>query len=230
MGKGVLFVLTSSLQSTTILYAQLTLTAASITSRRVQSSGEVELASLISAIKSGDTADAQSSLAELKMQGSTSADPSSAVGVFLASVSNSLAGYNIAGAQRALAVFESSAAQRVAPVSSSTALSLIPSERTGPGVSALGQDLLSLFNAIGSGDTAGAQSAYGSLSSLLESSGGSNSTYGDFLGNSSGSGSLYSLMAQIGTALSTGNITRVQGTMDTFMRNLSAGSLVSTSA
>jgi hypothetical protein len=50
------------------------------------------------------------------------------------------------------------------------------------------------------------------------------------LGNSSGSGSLYSLMTQIGTALNTGNITHVQGTMDTFMRNLSAGSLVSTSA
>jgi hypothetical protein len=37
-------------------------------------------------------------------------------------------------------------------------------------------------------------------------------------------------MTQIGTALSTGNLSRVQGTMDQFMQNLSSGSLVSASA
>lgn len=222
--------LTYGVQNTTILVTQLSLTSASISSTRIQGSAEDDLSSLISAIKSGDTADAQNSLADLKMMSQANADPASPLGAFLATVTNALGSYNIAGAQSALAALESSTGPRVAPIESSAALSLMPSERQGPGVSAMGQDLLSLYKAIDSGDTASAQSAYGSLSSLLQSSGASAGNYGDQLGNSSDSGSLYSLMAQVGSALSTGNISRVQGAMDKFMQNLSSGSLVSATA
>ena len=222
--------LTYGLQSTTIHLTQLSLTSTSISSTRIQGSAEGELSSLISAIKSGDTADAQNCLADLKMVSTANADPSSPLGAFLATVTNALGSYNIAGAQSALATLESTTGPRIAPVESTAALSLMPSKRSSQGVSAMGQDLLSLSKAIDSGDTASAQSAYGSLSSLLEGSGASDSNYGDLLGNSSESGSLYSLMTQIGSALSTGNLTCVQGTMDKFMQNLSSGSLVSTTA
>jgi hypothetical protein len=107
---------------------------------------------------------------------------------------------------------------------------LAPSAASGPGVGAFGQDLLSLFSAIQSGDASSAQSAYGTLSNLMESSGGSASKMGNIFGSSSESGSLYSLMSQIGAALNTGNLTRVQSTMDNFMQNLSSGSLVSATA
>jgi len=229
MGIGVPLMLTSGLQSTTITYTQLSLTTASITSRRSNSPADGELSNLISAIKSGNTTDARNSLAELQMVGGAHADSSSPLGTFLVSVSTSLASYNIAGAQNALAVFEASAANRVEPVASSAALSLAPGGRTTPGVTALGEDLLNLYKALDSGDATSAQSAYGSLNNLLESNGGG----GDFAnqyGNGAESGSLYSLMAQIGAALSTGNLSRVQSTMDTYMRNLSSGSLVSTTA
>jgi hypothetical protein len=220
--------LTSGLQSTTITYTQLSLTTASITSRRSTNPVDGELSNLISAIKSGNTTDARNSLAELQMVGGAHADSSSPLGTFLVSVSTSLASYNIAGAQNALAVFEASAANRVEPVASSAALSLAPGGRTTPGVTALGEDLLNLYKALDSGDATSAQSAYGSLNNLLESNGGSD--FANQYGNGAESGSLYSLMAQIGAALSTGNLSRVQSTMDTYMRNLSSGSLVSTTA
>jgi hypothetical protein len=222
--------LTSSLQNTTILYAQLSVMATSVTTRTTSSHVDGELSSLISAIKSGNTAEAQGSLTELQMMGQTNVNADSALGTFLASVSASLSSYNIAGAQKALGVFEASSAQRVEPVSPSSTLMLAPSAASGPGVGTFGQDLLSLFSAIHSGDTASAQSAYGSLSSLLESSGGSSGGYGNLSGSSAESGSLYGLMTQIGAALNTGNLTRVQSTMDQFMQNLSSGSLVSATA
>ena len=222
--------LASGLQSTTITYTQLSLTTASITSSRSNSPADGELSNMISAIKSGNTTDARNSLAELQMIGGAHADPASPLGAFLVSVSTSLASYNIAGAQNALAVFEASAANRVEPVASSAALSLDPGGRTTPGVTALGEDLLNLYKALDSGDTTSAQSAYGSLNNLLETNGGSGSDFANQYGSSTESGSLYSLMAQIGAALSTGNLPRVQSTMDTYMRNLSSGSLVSTTA
>jgi len=222
--------LTSSLQNTTILYAQLSVMATSVTTRKVTNSVDGELSSLVSAIKSGNTAEAQSSLADLQIMGQTNVNPDSALGAFLASVSASLGSYNISGAQKALSTFESSSAERVAPVSPASTLTLSPSAATGPGVGAFGQDLLNLVSAIHSGDTASAQSAYGSLSNLLENSGGSSGGYGNNSGSNSESGSLYSLMAQIGAALNTGNLTRVQSTMDNFMQNLSSGSLVSATA
>jgi hypothetical protein len=222
--------LTSSLQNTTILYAQLSLMATSVTTRTTSSRVDGELSSLISAIKSGNTAEAQGSLAELQMMGQTNVNPDSALGAFLASVSASLSGYNISGAQKALGVFEASPAQRVPPVEPASALMLAPSAASGPGVGTFGQDLLSLFSAIHSGDATSAQSAYGTLNHLMESNGGSAGNFGNLFGNSAESGSLYSLMAQIGAALNTGNLTRVQSTMDKFMQNLSSGSLLNATA
>ncbi len=222
--------LTASLQSTTITYTQLSLTTTSINSRRIQSQADGGLGNLISAIKSGNTTDAQNSLGDLRMLGTGSVDSASPLGAFLVSAANSLASYNIAGAQQALAVFESTGANRVEPVASSAALSLRAGEQSRPGVTPLGEDLLNLFKALSSGDTTSAQSAYGSLNNLLESNDGSVSDFANQYGSCAESGSLYSLMAQIGTALSTGNLTRVQNTMDTFMRNLSSGSLVRATA
>jgi hypothetical protein len=219
--------LTSSLQNTTILYAQLSVMATSVTTRKTSSNVDGELSSLISAIKSGNTAEAQGSLADLQMMGQTNVNPDSALGAFLGSVSASLSSYNIAGAQKALGVFEASSAERVDPATPASSLMLAPKAASGPGVGTFGQDLLSLFSAIHSGDTASAQSAYGTLNNLMQSSGGN---YGNQSGNSAESGSLYSLMAQIGTALNTGNLTRVQSTMDQFMQNLDSGSLVSATA
>ncbi len=221
---------TSSLQNTTILYAQLSLMATSVTTRKISSSVDGELSSLISAIKSGNTAEAQGSLADLQMMGKTNFSPDSALGQFLAGVSAALSSYNVHGAQKALGVFEASPASRVPPVEPASALMLTPSAASGPGVGTFGQDLLSLFSAIQSGDATSAQTAYGTLSQSMESSGGSGANVGNLFGNSAESGSLYSLMAQIGTALDTGNLTRVQTTMDKFMQNLSSGSLVSATA
>lgn len=221
---------TASLQNTTILYAQLSLMATSVTTRKITNSVDGELSSLISAIKSGNTAQAQGSLADLQMMGQTNVNPDSALGAFLASVSASLSSYNISGAQKALGVYEASSAQRVPPVESASALMLAPSAPSGPGVGAAGQDLLNLFSAIHSGDASSAQTAYGTLSNLMESNGGSAGSVGNLFGNSSESGSLYSLMAQIGAALNTGNLTRVQSTMDKFMQNLDTGSLLNATA
>ncbi|MFZ1084417.1 MAG: hypothetical protein WAN35_05595 [Terracidiphilus sp.] len=221
---------TSSLQNTTILYAQLSLMATSVTTRKISNSVDSELSSLISAIKSGNTAEAQGSLAEMQMMGQTNVNPDSALGAFLSSVSASLSSFNIRGAQKAVGVFEASAAPRVAAVEPASALMLAPSAASGPGVGAFGQDLLSLFSAIHSGDATSAQFAYGTLSNLMESNGGSGGNFGNMFGSNAESGSLYSLMAQIGAALNTGNLTRVQSTMDQFMQNLSSGSLVSATA
>ncbi len=222
--------LTSSLQSTTITYTQLSLTTTSINSRKMQSPVDCELGNLISAIKSGNTTDAQNSLGELRMICAGNVDSASPLSAFLVSASNSLSNYNIAGARQALAVFESTGANRVEPVASSAALSLRAGEQSHPGVTAMGEDLLNLFKALNSGDTTSAQSAFGSLNRMLETSDGSAGDFASQYGSSTESGSLYSLMAQIGAALSTGNLPRVQNTMDTFMRNLSSGSLVSASA
>jgi hypothetical protein len=230
ISKGAPRMLTSSLQNTTILYAQLSVIATSVTTRKISNPVEGELSSLISAIKSGNTGEAQGSLADLQMMGQTNVNPDSALGAFLASVTASLSSFNIRGAQKALGVFEASSAQSVAPVESASALMLAPRAASGPGVGAFGQDLLSLFSAIHSGDAASAQSAYGTLNNLMENSGGSANNHGNFFGNGAASGSLYSLMAQIGAALDTGNLSRVQGTMDTFMQNLDSGSLVSATA
>ncbi|MGA9070157.1 MAG: hypothetical protein WB424_07875 [Terracidiphilus sp.] len=218
---------TSSLQNTTIVYAQLSLMATSVTTRKVSNSVDGELSSLISAIKSGNTTQAQGSLADLQMMGQTNVNPDSALGLFLSSVSASLSSYNISGAQKALGAFEASSAQRVEPVTPASALMLAPSAASGPGVGAVGPDLLNLFSAIHSGDAGSAQAAYGTLNNLLENSAGN---AGNLFGSNAESGSLYSLMAQIGAALNTGNLTRVQSTMDKFMQNLSSGSLVSATA
>jgi hypothetical protein len=220
----------SSVESTTILFTQLSLTTTSVSSRRIQNHAGGDLTNLITAIQLGDAADARNSLAHLKLLGSGGADPGSPLGAFLATVANSLASHNIGGAQKALEVFESTAANRVEPVAAAAPLALTSGTQDNPGVSEMGQDLLTLFSAIHSGDTAGAQSAYGSLKDTLESTNESNANFANQYGSSTESGSLYSLMAQIGAALDTGNLNRVQNTMDTFMRNLSSGSLVSATA
>jgi hypothetical protein len=222
--------LISGLQSTTIVYTQLSVTSAYVTSRSANNILEGELSGLISAIKSGNTAEARSSLSEIKMLGAGNSDPASPLGVFLATVSNSLSNFNIAGAQVAVADLEATVAPRVEAVQPAAQLSLTAGERSGPAVNPLGEDLLNLFSAITAGDTDSAQSAYGSLNIQMKSSVNNKSSFGYAFENSTESGTLYSLLAQVGAALSTGNITRVQGVVDKFMFNLSSGSLVSATA
>jgi hypothetical protein len=221
--------LISGLQSTTIVYTQLSVTSAYITSRRVNNILEGELSGLISAIKSGNTSEARSSLSEIKMLGAGNSDPTSPLGAFLATVNNSLSEFNIAGAQRAVADLEATAAPRVEAVEPAAQLSLTAGERSGPAVNPLGEDLLNLFSAITAGDADSAQSAYGSLNNQMKSSA-NKISFGYAFENSTESGTLYSLLAQVGAALSTGDITRVQGAVDNFMGNLSSGSLVSATA
>lgn len=222
--------LTSGLQSTTITYTQLSITSTYIASRRVRNALEGELSTLISAIKSGDTTDARNGLNGIKLLGAGSVDASSPIGAFLANVSNSLSTGNIIGAQQAVAILEATAAPRVGAVQPAAQLALTAGEPTGPAINPLGQDLLSLFSAISAGDATSAQSAYGSLNSQMAGNTNGKSSFGNTFETSAESGTLYNLLAQVGVALSTGNITRVQGAVDAFMQNLSSGSLVSATA
>lgn len=222
--------LTSGLQSTTITYTQLSITSTSFASRRARNALEGELSTLIAAIKSGDTTDARNGLNGIKLLGAGSVDAASPIGAFLANVSNSLSTGNIIGAQQAVAVLEATAAPRVEAAQPAAPLRLTAGERAGPAVNPLGQDLLSLFSAISSGDATSAQSAYGSLNSMMESNSSGKNDFGNAFENTTESGTLYNLLSQIGVALNTGNITRVQGAVDNFMNNLSSGSLVSATA
>jgi E3 ubiquitin-protein ligase DOA10 len=92
--------------------------------------------------------------------------------------------------------------------------------------------VLSLFSAISSGNVTDAQSAYDSLTSLLnstDSSSTSTSSTSDSASSSTAT-SFKNLLAQIGSALSSGNVTNAQDALDGFLQSLSTGSLVSATA
>jgi hypothetical protein len=87
--------------------------------------------------------------------------------------------------------------------------------------------VLDLFSAFGSGDVIDAQSTYDSLTSLLHSMDNSLSSSTSI---SSCNISFSSLLSQIGSALSSGNISTAQNALDSFLSSLSSGSLVSATA
>jgi hypothetical protein len=76
-----------------------------------------------------------------------------------------------------------------------------------------------------------AQSAYDSLTNLLDTTD-SSTTDSSASTTSSGSSntSFSSLLAEIGSALSSGNVSSAQTALDSFLTNLSSGSLVSATA
>jgi hypothetical protein len=180
----------------------------------------------MSAIQSGNSTDAQKYLAKVEKLEPSNVSSNSPLGEFLASVSTALSDNNIAGAQSALTTLETYAVPSTATTSSTSDASSTSSS-SGASISALGQDVLSLFSAIRDGDTSTAQSAYDSLTSLLDSSTSSSSSGTSSSSSSSGT-SFSSLLAEIGSALSSGNISSAQTALDNFLTNLSSGSLVNT--
>jgi hypothetical protein len=194
----------------------------------------------MSAIKSGDSTDAKTYLAQVEKLAPSNTDANSPLGEFLSSVSTALGDNNIAGAQSALTTLETYATPSTASTSSTAATSSTTGDTSNSsGISALGQDVLSLFSAISSGDETGAQSAYDSLTSLLSSSDSSatdatsTSASSSSTSSSSTSGSstsFSSLLSEIGSALGTGDVTSAQTALDNFLTNLSSGSLVNATA
>ncbi len=109
-----------------------------------------------------------------------------------------------------------------------------------------GQDVLSLFTAIGSGNLRGAQSAYDAVTSLVLGGLGTSvpnpaatattaaaapatattSTAAATTGATSANGTFDSLLAQIGSALGNGDIKTAQSAVDNFLEGLTSGSLV----
>jgi hypothetical protein len=210
-----------------------------------------DLHSLASAIQSGNTSGAQQALATIQQQVPANANATNPLSQFLSNVTTALSNNNIAGAQTALTTFESArrsqaTAAAPAPVATAapapapakapvTAPAATPAATTTGG---LGQDVLSLFTAIGSGDVQGAQSAYDTLTSLLLSGTGA-STASQASAASTGAasatpsatgGAFDALLSKIGSALSTGNINTAQTAVDSFLQGITGGSLVSVNA
>jgi hypothetical protein len=206
-----------------------------------------DLRGLISSIQSGNTSDAQQYLTSIDKLVPSNANSNSPLSTFLSSVSSALSNNSISGAQAALTTFESQRGHGAANGAGATG-STAPAANSGGGTAGtLGQDVLSLFTAIGSGDLQGAQSAYDTVTSLLlggssgaltsavatgssSSSSTSAATPVAPTGSSSGGASFTSLLAQIGSALSTGDINTAQTALDGFLQSLSAGSLVGATA
>jgi trimeric autotransporter adhesin len=189
------------------------------------------LTNLFSAIQSGDTASAQKYMSQVQQLSPSNADSSSPLGQFLSTVSSALQNNDISTAQSALTTLESQAA-------SSSATSGTSSSTSSGALSSFTQDLVSLFSSISSGDLSGAQSAYDQLTSLLfgsstsssSSSTSSTDTSTSSSSSTSGENSFAGLLKQIGSALSTGDISSAQSALDSFLQSLSSGSLVSTTA
>jgi hypothetical protein len=78
----------------------------------------------------------------------------------------------------------------------------------------MGQDVLSLFNAIGSGDSATAKIAYNSLSNMLGTSDSSSSSSSS--ASSSEDNTFSSLLSEIGTALDNNDISSAQSALENF--------------
>jgi len=229
--------LISSLQSSSSLFSELSASSTSSVSNSSSSSTNAfdsALTSLISAIKSGDTSDAKTYLAQVEKLSPANADSSSPLGEFLSSVSTALGDNNIAGAQSALTTLETYAVPSTAATNStsnaSSTSSTSSNSSSSSGISALGQDVLSLFSAINSGDLTSAQTAYDKVTSLLDTASSSSSTSSASSNNSTSTASFTSLLKEIGSALGSGNVNTAQTALDNFLASLSAGSLVSASA
>jgi len=92
---------------------------------------------------------------------------------------------------------------------------------------------MSLFSAIGSGNTSDAQSAYAAITSLLSDSDDSSSLLSDSSSNTASSGSstnsFETLLANIGTALDSGNVNSAQSTIEIFLNSSSSEPLIGSS-
>jgi hypothetical protein len=191
----------------------------------------------MSDLKSGNSAAAKKDLAQVEKLAPSNIASNSPLGEFLSSVSTALSDNNIAGAQSALTTLETYMVPSTGAANSTSSTSSTDSSTSGNnGISALGQDVLSLFSAISSGDVTGAQSAYDSLTSLLNStdsttsSSSTDSTSSSSTSSNSSTTSFSRLLAEIGSALSSGNVSSAQSALDSFLTNLSSGSLVSATA
>jgi hypothetical protein len=250
--------LTASAQNGSSLFSEFASRSASWTSRSEggrQSFFASDLANLVSAIQSGNTTTAQQYLTRIEKQAPTHVNSNSPLGQFFLSVSSALSNNDISGAQAALTAFENPTAPSSASASSTgttptsgsaTAPSPAPSSSGTATPFTLGQDVLSLFTAIGSGDLKGAQSAYDTLTSLLlgGSSGpvsssasttsavsiASPASTAAASGSPSTGASFDALLSQIGSALSTGDINSAQKAVDGFLQSLTVGSLIGVTA
>lgn len=219
----------SSLQSTNSLFTYLSTSSSSLTSAGYSSSlnsFDSALTNLMSAIKSGDSTAARKYLAQVEKLSSSNLSSNSPLGEFLSSVSTALSNNNMAGAKSALTTLETYAI----PSGSNSAASVSSdgSDSSTSGTSAMAQDVVNLFSAINSGNSTDAQSAYDALTSLLNTNASSSSS--STSSASSGTDSFQKLLAQIGSALGSGNVKAAQSALDSFLQNLSSGSLVSTTA
>jgi hypothetical protein len=220
-----------------------------------------DLHSLASAIQSGNTSAAQSSLNRIEALVPSSATSNTRLGQFLSSVTSALSSNDIAGAQTALSTFEDrrGSGPVTAPTASTPptttptpAPAPVPTGSTAPTSSGLGQDVLNLFTAIGSGSLRHAQSAYDTVTSLLlsgsiatpsTSTGSSPTTTPSAASTTSTSTTtpttpaatppspaFLSLLSQIGSALSTGDIGSAQTAVDNFLQGIAGGSLIAVTA
>jgi hypothetical protein len=209
---------------------------------------------LVSAIQSGNASGAQQFLTQIQKIFPANANSNSPLSQFLTGVASALANDDIAGAQSALATFQSQRGHgAVGGVGTNgtgangtggtpgAAGDTTAGVATG-GTATFGQDVLALFTAIGSGNLQSAQSAYDTVTSLLLSgsaptaastnapapSGAASSAAppATTTVGSSANAPFASLLAQIGSALSTGDIDSAQTAVDTFLQSLSAGSVV----
>lgn len=229
--------LSASVQNGSSLFSEFASQSTSRTSAfegNRRSSFSADLANLVSSIQSGNSSNAQQYLTQIEKLVPSNANSNSPLSQFLSSVSSALSNNDIAGAQSALSTFENQRAPAPASPSATTASPAPATAAGGSTTNPLGQDVLSLFTAIGSGNLAGAQSAYDTVTSLLLS--GSSSSPSSAVstaassGSSSTSSSFVSLLSQIGSALSTGDIGSAQTAVDSFLQSLSAGSLVGATA
>lgn len=221
----------SNLQGSSSLFAGLSASSASPTpsalsasntSSSIQEQYDSALAALMSSIRSGNTADAGKYLAELQQLSPPGNSISSPLTEFLSTTSTALSNNNIAAAQSALTTFETETASSSAQTGDSTNST----------ISTLGQDVLSLFSAISSGDVTDAQYAYQSLTGLLNAGNGSSASTD---ANTASTGSsranpFNNLLSEVGTSLSSGNIGIAQSALDGFLQSLSSGSLVNATA
>jgi hypothetical protein len=213
---------------------------------RRQGSFASDLANLVTSIQSGNASNAQEYLTKVEKLVPSIVDSKGPLGTFLSGVSSALSNNDISSAQAALSTFENRRAPGSTSGSGTTASTPPASSSGGSTTNALGQDVLNLFTAIGSGNLQGAQSAYDQVTSLLlgGSSGSSSSpiskpsvastTSPASTGLSSGSAatgaSFVALLSQIGSALSTGDIDTAQTAVDSFLQTLTSGSLVGATA
>lgn len=136
--------LISSLQNASSLFTELSASsssaASSSSSSSSQSSFDSALTNLMSAIKSGDSTDAKTYLAQVEKLAPSNTDANSPLGEFLSSVSTALGDNNIAGAQSALTTLETYATPSTASTSSTAATSSTTGDTSNSsGISALGR-------------------------------------------------------------------------------------------